>query len=84
MICLGLTYNEYRNIKIYKNALKDGDYEDNFHKSKNDKTNCIVVKEIPIKDFIPKLNLNDSIKNFKRFLKRKIPPSLLYQEINIY
>ncbi len=84
MICMGLTNNEYKNIKNFKNALREGDYEDNFHKSKDDKTNCIAIKEIPQKDFIPKINIKDSIKNFKKFLKRKVSPSLIYQEINIY
>ena len=85
LIFLGITSLDYKNIINYNNALKESNYNDDDDNSSSKKNvPSIVIKEIPTLTNIPKLNFKDALNNFKLFIKRKIPPSLLLQDLNYY
>ena len=83
LIFLGITSLDYKNIINYKNALRESNYNDDDNCSSNN-VPSIVIKEIPTLINIPKLNFKNALNNFQLFIKRRIPPSLILQDLNYY
>ena len=84
-IFLGITSLDYRNFIFYNKALRESNYndDDDVSYSKSNVPN-IVIKEIPTITELPKFNFKNAINNFKLFIKRRIPPSLILQDLNYY